>query len=387
MATIVPVNRVNGRAYKVIVRPRGVTPYSKTFKTKKAAQCWAKQQEAVADLLAAGADLKTLGMTLADLCDRYLQQRWHGKDQGRPYHVRWWREQLGDRPVQNLTKREVRDKLREYKAGKVQRYNGAEANGKAKLKETDRSRAPASVNRLRGALESVLKYGREEHDLTADPCKDIPKEPEDNKRKRYLNEAERTALLKACRESTWHRLWLLVAMAMTSGARLGEMLGLRYRDLDLANNRALLLDTKNGETRRIHLTDEVVAEIQGFPSPLNRDALLFGSDTKPLKKTEPLKPKKTDKPFEFRKLWNEAVKTAGIEIGEGKDKFVFHSLRHTAASYLANQGMSLPEIGAVLGHKSQASTGRYAHLCDDNANKLVRTVSSKMLHGTGESNG
>lgn len=374
MSTIVTVPRVNGIRYKALIRLAGVKPYSRTFTTRKAAEHWAKHQEDNIDLLRAGIDIKALRMTLAELCDDYMLKGWKGKDQGRPYHVQWWREQLGARVVQDIAKQEVRAKLREYKAGKVRRYDGVEANGRVKTKEVDRPRSPASVNRLRGALDSILKYGREEYDLTANPCVGIPKERENNARKRFLNDVERAALLKACRASKWERLWLLVALAMTSGARLSEMLSLRYRDLDLANSRAVLLDTKNGDRRNIHLTDEIVAEIQAFPSPLNRETLLFESHKKP------------GKPFEFRKLWNEAVKQSGIETGTGRDRFVFHSLRHTAASYLANQGMSLPEIGAVLGHKSVASSHRYAHLCDDKANKLVRNVNSQMLNSSGNNN-
>lgn len=375
MSTIVTIPRTKGIRYKAVIRLTGVKPYSKTFTTRRAAEHWAKHQEDNVDLLRAGVDIKALRMTLADLADDYMLNSWKGKDQGRPYHVRWWRGQLGASVVQEITKQQVRAKLREYKVGRVRRYDGVEASGKAKTREVDKLRAPASVNRLRGALEAILKYGREEYDLTADPCAGIPKERENNARKRFLSESECAALLEACRASKWGRLWLLVAMALTSGARQSEMLNLRYCDLDLVNNRAVLLDTKNGEIRRIHLTDEIVAEIQQFPSPLNRDTLLFESH------------KKRGKPFEFRKLWNVAVKQAGVEIGEGRDRFVFHSLRHTAASFLANQGMSLPEIGAVLGHKSVVSTNRYSHLCDDRANDLVCNVNSKMLRSPGKRDG
>lgn len=248
MSAIVTIPRAKRTVYKALIRLTGVKPYSRTFTTRKAAEHWATHQEDNVDLLRAGVDIKALRMTLAELADDYILNSWKGKDQGRPYHVRWWREQLGTSVVQEITKQQVRAELREYKAGKVRRYDGVEANGKAKTKEVDKTRSPASVNRLRGALEAILKYGRDEYDLTANPCKDLKKETEDNKRKRYLNDIECTTLLKACRESQWDKLWLLVAMALTSGTRQSEMLNLRYCDLDLANNRAVLLDTKNGET-------------------------------------------------------------------------------------------------------------------------------------------
>jgi integrase len=365
VATIIPVSRVKGTRYKAIIRLAGIKPYSRMFKTRRAAEHWARLQESDIDLARAGVDVQAQHMTLAELCDDYMLHGWKGKDQNRERHVAWWREELGQIRVRDLSKQQIRAKLRLYKAGRVRRYDGTQAN---------RTRSPASVNRLRSALDAVLKYGRQEYDFAGNPTKDIPKEREDNERKRYLTEWECESLLAACRASSWNRLWLLVAMALTSGARQGELLRLRYKDLDLSRNRAVLDTSKNGCTRNIHLTDEVVAEIRRFPSPLNRETLLFESHKKP------------GKPFEFRKHWNQAVKRSGIDVGEGRDRFVFHSLRHTAASYLANQGMSLPEIGAVLGHKSQVSTNRYAHLCDQRANDLVRNVSAKLLNSAGDSN-
>lgn len=370
MATIVPVPRVKGNVYKAVIRLEGVKPYSRTFKTRKAAQQWARQQESDIDLASAGVDVHAQRMLFSALCDDYMLNGWKGKGRGRQSHVAWWREQLGAVRVRDLSKQQIRALLREYKAGKVRRYDGAHANGKAKTKEVNKARSPASVNRLRAALVAILKYGRQEYDFAGNPTKDIPKEREDNQRTRSLTETECEALLQACRESSWNKLWLLVAMALSSGARQGELLGLRYQDLDLSRHRAVLHDTKNGSTRNIHLTDAVVKEIRKTPSPLDRNSLLFASLRKP------------NKPFEFRKHWNAAVEQSGIEIGEGKNKFVFHSLRHSAASYLMLNRCTLAEIGAVLGHKSQVSSNRYAHLADDRANELVRGINAKLISNT-----
>jgi len=217
--------------------------------------------------VSAGVDIEMVRMTFADLCDEYLLKGWKGKDGGRTYHVAWWREQLGKHIAQKLTKQQVKAALREFRAGKARRGNGVEANGKKKTIEMDRPRSPATHNRILAALKAIMKYGREECDLSNDPCKDIAKLTEDNKRTRWLDDEERTALLKACKESEWERLHLLVAMALTSGARLSEMLNLKYADLDLPNGRAVLHETKNGESRNIHLAPEIVAEIKTLTSP------------------------------------------------------------------------------------------------------------------------
>jgi len=196
MATIVPVSRVKGTVYKAIIRVEGIEPYSRTFKTRKAAQQWARQQENDIDLASAGVDVEAQRMLFSALCHEYMKNGWTGSGKGRGHHVDWWREQLGTVRVRDLSKQKIRAKLRDYKQGKVRRYDGAHANGKAKTTEVNKSRSPASVNRLRAALDAVLKYGRQEYDFTGTPTKDIPKETEDNERQRFLTEAECTRVAK-----------------------------------------------------------------------------------------------------------------------------------------------------------------------------------------------
>jgi integrase len=83
-------------------------------------------------------------------------------------------------------------------------------------------------------------------------------------------------------------------------------------------------------------------------------------------------------PVLIEAAWRAAKKRAGIT------DFRFHDLRHTAASYLAQNGLSLLQIGHVLGHKSVASTARYAHLVHDDTHALLRETMSKRLGSNGE---
>jgi integrase len=167
-------------------------------------------------------------------------------------------------------------------------------------------------------------------------------------------------LLIACKEVEWKRLYLLVLMAVTTGARQGELLNLRWKYIDLKKGIAHLPDTKNGKPRDLSLTDRVIAElveIRGIG-----DALVFPSEKKP------------EKPFEFKKHWIKALIASGIEIGEGKYKVVFHSLRHTAASYLVMNGISSLEVAGIMGHKSLQTTLRYTHTDNESKKKVIDLV-------------
>jgi len=57
----------------------------------------------------------------------------------------------------------------------------------------------------------------------------------------------------------------------------------------------------------------------------------------------------------------------------------FHDLRHTAASFLAKGGASLPEIGAILGHKSAAMTKRYSHFAQDHLGDVVAAMNARVF--------
>jgi integrase len=126
----------------------------------------------------------------------------------------------------------------------------------------------------------------------------------------------------------------------------------------MRERRAYVTQKKNGEPRVLPLVDNVVAELMRQPRPINSDSLIFGSH------------RAAGKPFEFRKHWDKAVKTSGI------DNFRFHDLRHTCASYLAQNGASLLEIADVLGHKQIEVTKRYSHLCVEHKQGLVDRVMS-----------
>jgi len=83
----------------------------------------------------------------------------------------------------------------------------------------------------------------------------------------------------------------------------------------------------------------------------------------------------TRRPFDYAKLFKAAVASAGIK------NFRFHDLRHTAASYLAMNGATTPEIAAVLGHKTLAMVKRYAHLSDQHVAGVVERMTDKVFGG------
>jgi integrase len=208
---------------------------------------------------------------------------------------------------------------------------------------------------MRACLSSIFRYAiKEQSYLSANPVAQVPSRTEKNKRTRFLSDEERNALLTACHESDWNKLYLLVLMALTTGARLGELLGLHWDEIDFKERTTLLIDTKNGDSRILTIPESTINELQRFREV--GSGLVFPSPTK------------FRKPFEFRKHWHKAMADAGIE------GFRFHDLRHSCASMLVMNGATLYEAGQVLGHKSQQTTARYAHLSTGHKQALTDRI-------------
>ncbi len=352
MATVRKVPRKkskSGYAYQVMIRRQGYGTISQTFEKKADADKFARDNDREAKL--AKAYGKGYTKTVTDLLDKYMLD-YTGKDNSKLERLAWWKETIGDTKLRNLTPELIVECLDALKAGQAVR-----GHGKGKTKSLKRKRSQPTVNRYHTALSSVLEVARTRwHWISENPARRVARGQENPGIVRFLDDKERKALLDACKKSRWSQLYLLVIMALSTGARLGELLNLRWPDLDLKKGMAFLEDTKNNERRSMPLIPAVQIEIAEqvrridspflFPSPFNNEEHHQG----------------------FREHWNEARDNAGIE------SFRFHDLRHSCASYLAMNGATELEIADVLGHKTLQMVKRYSHLSTDHKQSLVNRI-------------
>jgi integrase len=176
-------------------------------------------------------------------------------------------------------------------------------------------------------------------------------------RVRFLSDEERELLLQSCKESHNPYLYTIVVLALSTGARQGELLKLHWKDVDMKRNTLTFRDTKNGETRSVPLTEYGLALMKDH-SRVRRIAtpLVFPSLSDCMK------------PYSIREAWKCAVKRSKLV------NFRFHDLRHSCASYLAMNGASLLEIGEILGHKTLAMVKRYSHLTEAHTRGVVERM-------------
>jgi len=90
----------------------------------------------------------------------------------------------------------------------------------------------ATKNRYKLAISSVFSYAVRTYDLSVNPVSFIQSLRENNERVRYLSNSEKDRLLNECQHSSWNKLYLIVLMAITTGARKGELERLKWSDID-----------------------------------------------------------------------------------------------------------------------------------------------------------
>jgi integrase len=337
--------------YRAQVRLKGKPPVGKTFPNRKEAKEWAGALEAAVREHRYFPHARASRTTFAEVAKRY-RERTLAEMPARNRRVRskqleWWERHLKGLPVAEITPdriAEARDELalEPFVRGKARTTSDGAVTSPREFK-----RSPATVNRYLEVLNHLFTVSvREWRLVDRNPVRDVAKKKEPRGRIRFLSDDEREALLQACGTSTWPGLRPLVMLAITTGARRGELINLKWTDIDLKAGEALVRESKNDEPRVLPLLGKALEVLRAHK--LNGGA-----------KTEWvfLQPSGIPGPYQhFDAHWKGALTAAKI------DGFKFHDLRHTCASYLAQNGASLLEIAEVLGHKTLAMVKRYAHL-------------------------
>jgi len=156
-------------------------------------------------------------------------------------------------------------------------------------------------------------------------------------------------------------LYPLVVLALSTGARAGEMLALRWQDVDLKKGIGTIHDSKNGDRRALPIKGKALDLLVELKKSRREDTdLIFPSPG-------------GINPFAYHKSFTAAVKAAKVE------NFRFHDLRHCCASYLSMGGASLLDIAAVLGHRTLAMVKKYAHQSDAHVSGVVTAMNEKIF--------
>jgi len=205
---------------------------------------------------------------------------------------------------------------------------------------------PATARRyitfIRAIINLAIKHQRYSGQ---NPCRAVNMEPEDNKRTRYLTEAEIKQLLSACRKDVQQ----VVSCALYTGMRRGEILSLTWDNVDLRRNNITLLRTKSTKKREIPIVPALKEILQAVG------------------------PKKSGPVFPISKnafICSFKRTLAKLSIPD----FHFHDLRHTFASYFMMRGGRITDLQQILGHSDLKLTQRYAHLSPEYLQRSMQII-------------
>jgi len=212
------------------------------------------------------------------------------------------------------------------------------------------------IQELKAMFNRVIRYKRWQGSVD-NPAAYLSLAKERNERVRFLNKREIHLLVDAAAP----HLRPIIITAVHTGMRRGEILGLRWKAVDLNRGSIRIEQSKNGEGRYVPISAElraVLGELPSrgagefvFPSPV------AGAQTKG---ERPLRDIKT--------AFLRAVRETSIE------DFRFHDLRHTFASHLVMSGADLNTVRELLGHKSLKMTLRYAHLSEAHKDGVIKLI-------------
>ncbi len=275
--------------------------------------------------------------TFEDLAIDYLER--HAKPNKRPKSVKDDQSMLSNYLLPRLAKKKVK--------GIHQRDMEQII---LKLQET-----PYRANRVRALASKMFTLAEHWGWCEKNPVRAIPKFQE-QKRDRWLSEEELHRLATVLDKHPNRRGVTIIKILILTGARRGELMGSKWEDFDL--NRGVW--RKPAHTTKQKRTEHV---------PISNDALRIMENWKsetPYISEYTFPGTKMDRPItEIKRFWDEVRQSANLPDVR------LHDLRHSFASHLVSNGISLPIVGRLLGHTQSQTTQRYAHLADDPLRKAA----------------
>lgn len=227
------------------------------------------------------------------------------------------------------------------------------------------SRFPITANRVLSLLSKALNLAelwgyRPNH---SNPCLHIQKYAE-IKRERFLSQEEINKLMEALDEEEKggsENPWVIYAirLLLITGCRLNEILTLKWEEVDFDNQCLRVSDSKTGK-KLVYLSSSALDLFKSIPQTEGNPYVICGAKNKAHL-------------INLQKPWRRIRSKVGLQ------NVRLHDLRHTFASIAASKGLSLPIIGALLGHKQTQTTARYAHLIGQPLLEASEKISGEIL--------
>ncbi len=207
-------------------------------------------------------------------------------------------------------------------------------------------RASSTINHYLNAISQLFKLASNEWGhIIPNPVEGISRALEPVGRMKRLLPSDEELLLYYCKQSCCKHLAEIVTIATETGMRCGEILSMRWEDVDFINRRVLLRKTKNGDSRQVPLSTRAKEALESMYKP--DELIVFPYQH-----------------WKMRRHFNAAVNKAKLAHKGVQNPFNdlrFHDLRHEALSRLSDKGLNVIELAHISGHKTLSMLRRYTH--------------------------
>lgn len=236
----------------------------------------------------------------------------------------------------------------------------------------DKGQSARSIRYALAVIRQTFNYAKFVSTFSGpSPVENVKFPQADNKRLRFLTKKEAEKLLSELNKLS-PRVYEMAMLSLRTGARADEIFSLKWGDVDLIKGTLILWDTKNTKTRMALMTQDV------------KD-ILTKKQVGEIKNTDLVFPGRQGvKSGAISRSFHLVVKKLGFNEGitDRRMKVVFHSLRHTYASWLVEKGQDLYTIKQLLGHSSISMTERYAHVSNNTLQSAVMKLDAEVLNTT-----
>ena len=312
--------------WQVKIRRKGYPVQSKTFETEDDAKKWARMVESEMDRGIFTSLSKAEKTTLKEALEQYGKEITPGKKGAKQEKSRiniLSNSALGPRFLASIRGADVA----KYRDERLQ------------------NRSPITVNNELILLSHLFTVARKESDMEGlkNPVSDIRKPKQPAGRDRRLHPGEEEKLLA----SASLQLKPMIILALETAMRLGELVSLRWDNIDLTRRVAHLSETKNDASRTVPLSTRAAATLKALPHRLDGRVFVYSAN------------------HTASHAFSDLVNKLKIE------DLRFHDLRHEATSRLFEKGLNPMEVASITGHKTLQMLKRYTHLrAEDLAKKL-----------------
>lgn len=237
-----------------------------------------------------------------------------------------------------------------------------------KANMTAAGRAPASVNKVLVYISHVFNMAKNNDYFTGDnPVSKVKKIKIDNRRIRFLSKEEAAKLFERLSKMEKPTVFDMSLLALCCGLRAGEIFKLQAVDINFSIRRLYVRDPKGVVNRALPLPQIVFDMLRRRCAGLKPDDYLF---------------MKTDGSKHINSISDQYQRIADSlfnqNITDSRNKVVFHTLRHTFASWLAMDGVDINTISELMGHATLEMTKRYMHLAPNKFDSAVTCLENPL---------